>query len=248
MRGLATAARYLTIVPIPGRHADSPAALGRAAPWFPIVGAGVGVVLLLVDRLASAVFPPVLAALLTVTAWKLLGGGLHLDGLADCLDGLMGHDRAQRLAIMRDSRIGVFGALGLIVALLLALTSVAELPPPARWRALLLAPIIGRATTLLLAVAFPAARPAGQGAAFVAAVRPLGAALATALALAASVLLLGVTGVVACLAANGIALATGLLLARRLGGITGDVLGAGVELSELAVLLTIAAWARGTGG
>lgn len=245
MRGLASAARYLTIVPIPGRHDDSTEALGRAAPWFPVVGAGMGVVLVAADRLTSTVFPPILAALLTITMWKLLAGGLHLDGLADCLDGLMGHDRAHRLAIMRDSRIGVFGALGLIIALLVAVTSVAELPARLRWRVLLVTPIVGRATPPLLALVFRPARPAGQGASFIGGVRAGGAGVAMIAALVISVVTLGVAGAVACLAGYALALATGQFLSHRLGGITGDVLGAAVELTELAVLLTLAAWGRG---
>jgi hypothetical protein len=93
----------------------------------------------------KGLFPALLAPLLTVTVWQLLTGGLHLDGLADCLDGLTGRDPTQRLAIMRDSRIGVFGALGLIVLMLLEIAAVTELPPAARWRVLLVVPVVGRA-------------------------------------------------------------------------------------------------------
>jgi hypothetical protein len=104
VRGLVTAARYLTIVPVPGRRDESPDSLGRAAPWFPAVGAAIGLGLVVVDHGVSAAFPPVLASLLTVTAWKLVTGGLHLDGLADSLDGFMGHDRARDTE--RDHRGG----------------------------------------------------------------------------------------------------------------------------------------------
>jgi adenosylcobinamide-GDP ribazoletransferase len=247
VRGLVTAARYLTIVPVPGRRDESPDSLGRAAPWFPAVGAAIGLGLVVVDHGVSAAFPPVLASLLTVTAWKLVTGGLHLDGLADSLDGFMGHDRAQRLAIMRDSRIGVFGALGLIVALLIAVTSLAEIAPRLRARALLVAPIVGRATPPLLAALFPAARTGGQGATFIESVRWPAALLAIVLALATAMIALGVAGAVACVVGTTLALATGALLSRRLGGITGDVLGAAVELSELGVLLTVTGWSRGIG-
>ena len=89
MTGLALAVRFLTIVPLPGRTAHDVDALGRAAVWFPVVGLGIGFVLVGVERVTSVLFPSLLAALLTVTAWKVLTGGLHLDGLADCLDGLV---------------------------------------------------------------------------------------------------------------------------------------------------------------
>src|SRR5438045_9174293 len=102
------ALRYLTIVPIPG-GAPSREGPGASAAWFPVVGLAIGALLVLVDRVTTALFAPLLAALLVVTAWKLVTGGLHLDGIADCLDGLVGRDPAHRLAIRRGRRIGAVG-------------------------------------------------------------------------------------------------------------------------------------------
>jgi adenosylcobinamide-GDP ribazoletransferase len=242
--GLLAAARYLTIVPLPGASERDPDALGRASAWFPVVGLAIGLGLVAIDRVASLLFPPILAALLTVTGWKLATGGLHLDGLADCLDGLMGRDRAHRLAIMRDSRIGVFGALGLIFLLLLELTALAELFSAARWRALLVAPAIGRAAPPLLAAIFPSASETGQGAAFARGLRSFPTLFALGGALVASVGALRLAGAIAFVVACLLALGVGALAVRRLGGITGDVLGAAVEIAELAVLLTLVAWTR----
>jgi adenosylcobinamide-GDP ribazoletransferase len=168
--GLVAAARYLTIVPIPGAGPGRADSFGGAAVWFPVVGLGLGVVLVGVDRITGLIFPSLLAALLTVTAWKLVTGGLHLDGLADSLDGLAGRDPAHRLAIMRDSRIGAFGAMGLILVLLLEIVAVSELPPGLRGRTLLVVPVIARATPPLLARLFRPARSEGSGAAFSASV------------------------------------------------------------------------------
>jgi adenosylcobinamide-GDP ribazoletransferase len=241
MSGPVLAIRYLTILPVPG-HDDTDRGLGRAAAWFPVVGLALGLLLMAVDWVASHLFPPLLSALLTVTVWKLVTGGLHLDGLADCLDGLMGRDRAHRLAIMRDSRIGTFGAVGLILFLLLEVVAVGDLPPAQRWRVLLAAPTVARAVPPLLARLFGAARSEGQGAAFVAGVRASGAAVALAVAALVSVAVLGVIGLVAAALALLIAVMAAWLIARRLGGLTGDVLGAGVEGAELALLLTVLAW------
>src|SRR5262245_56761816 len=119
MGSLILAVRFLTIVPIPGREARGPGALGRAARWFPSVGLVLGGALAALDRGLALAFPTSLSAVLVVAAWKASTGGIHLDGLADSLDGLGGHDTEQRLAIMRDSRIGVFGAAGLILSLLI---------------------------------------------------------------------------------------------------------------------------------
>lgn len=244
MHGLVEAVRYLTILPLGRRGAAPGGGPGSGAAWFPVVGLAVGGVLTGVDQLTSRIFPPLLAALLTITAWKLLTGGLHLDGLADCLDAAGGRDAAHRLAIMRDSRIGAFGALGLILLLLLEVAALADLAPARRWRALLVVPAIGRATPVLLARLFAPARADGHGARFAAAVRPPAAALALAVALATAVALLGAAGAVAVGAAVLAAVGLAAWMAARLGGITGDVHGGAVELGELAALLVIAAWPR----
>jgi adenosylcobinamide-GDP ribazoletransferase len=240
VHGLLRAVRYLTIVPLGGRGVPDTGP-GPGAVWFPVVGLAVGGVLVGVDQVVTRVFPPLLAALLTVTAWKVLTGGLHLDGLADCLDALGGRDAAHRLAIMRDRRVGTFGALGLILLLLLEVATVAELSPARRWRALLVVPAVGRALPVLLARLYPPARPDGHGARFAAAVRAPTAGLALAVALAAAVSALGAAGAVAAAAAALVAVGFGGWLARRLGGITGDVHGAAVELGELTALLVIVA-------
>jgi adenosylcobinamide-GDP ribazoletransferase len=169
-------------------------------------------------------------------------GGLHLDGLADCLDGLAGRDRDHRLAIMRDSRIGTFGAVGLILFLMLELVALSELSPAGRRHALLVTPAIARAAPPLLARLWPAARETGQGMAFVAGVGRPGALLALAVAMLAALGVLGVAGLVATAAGLAAAVAAAGFLTRRLGGLTGDVLGAAVEIAELAALLAVIAW------
>jgi adenosylcobinamide-GDP ribazoletransferase len=184
---------------------------------------------------------------LTVVTWKVLTGGLHLDGLADCLDGLAGRDREQRLAIMRDSRIGTFGATGLVLFLMLEIVAVAELPLSGRWPVLLAAPAVARLAPSVLARLFDAARVEGQGAAFVASVSGVGTALALAVALVVALVTLGTAGIVAMALALIVVVAAAAFLVRRLGGLTGDVLGAAVEGAELVVLLTVLAWSGARG-
>jgi adenosylcobinamide-GDP ribazoletransferase len=239
--GLVRAVRYLTIVPVREPDTQPPAALGAAAGWFPVVGAGIGGLLIAVNYWVSGRFPGLLAALLTVTVWKIITGGLHLDGLADCLDGLGGRTPEHRRAIMSDSRIGSFGAIGLILFLMLEIVALSSIDWNARWRVLLAAPAIGRATPALLARLFPAARGEGQGAAFAGAVRRRGA-IAGILVVAGVALVFGGSGLVALALALAVALLAGRFLTARVGGITGDVLGAVVELTELTVLLTVAGW------
>ena len=242
MSGLVRAARYLTILPVGRGAGGPPAGLGRAAMWFPVVGAGIGLLLTAANHWLSRTFPALLAALLTVTMWKIITGGLHLDGLADCLDGLGGRTPEHRRAIMRDSRIGSFGAIGLILFLMIEIVALSGMDWHARWRALLAAPAIGRAMPPLLARLFPAARGEGQGAAFAGEVRRRSAVTALVIAVAVAVAVFGASGLVALAVALAVALLAVRFLVARVGGITGDVLGAAVELAELAVILTVAGW------
>ncbi len=163
MGSLILAVRFLTIVPVPGREAAGLGALGRAAWWFPVVGLALGVALVALDRALALAFPPLLASLLVLSAWKVATGGIHLDGLADCLDGLGGRSAEQSLTIMRDSRVGVFGAVGLILVFLIGVVALAELPAGPRGRALLLAPVVGRLAPLLVGARVPGGPRPGRG-------------------------------------------------------------------------------------
>jgi adenosylcobinamide-GDP ribazoletransferase len=242
---LALALRYLTIAPIPaGAHLE-PTTLGRAVPWFPLIGLAIGLVVAGGERVMSLVFPPVLDALLAVTLWKLLTGGLHLDGLADCLDGLVGRDAGDRLRIMRDSRIGAFGAIGLILFLLLEVAAVSELVAPTRWRTFAAAPALARAMPPMVAWMFPTATPIGQGAMFRSGLTRPRVVIALVLGGGIALAALGLVGLLVVALAVVLSLAVGLFFTRRLGGVTGDVLGAVIETAELVVLLTVVAWTSG---
>lgn len=239
------AVRFLTIVPVPGREATGPGALGRAAWWFPLIGLALGGGLVLLDRLLGLLFPSLLSALLVVTAWKVLTGGIHLDGLADCLDGIGGRNPQHRLAIMRDSRIGVFGALGLILFFLTALVTLAELSPRLRLGALLLAPAVGRLAPLLVGPRFHPATPAqGSGSLFLGSLSGWSGPVHLVWTAGLALLLLGPWGALVLATALGSVLVWSAFLACRLGGLTGDALGSGIELAELGVLLATAALAH----
>jgi len=239
MRGLLVAGRYLTALPLPpaGEAED----VGRAAGWFPVVGAGLGLVLAAAAAAAGWLAPPLLAAALVVGLWALLTGGLHLDGLADAADGLGGGwSREQALAIMRDTRTGAFGVVAVALVLALKIAALAGLPAGVGWRAVLLAPALARATPLLLARLCAPARADGAGHAFALAARPgagvAGSLLPPALALG----LFGLPGLAPVALAALATLGFAAYLRRRLGGLTGDCLGALVEAAEALVLATVA--------
>ena len=182
--------------------------------------------------------PPLVGAALLVSGWKVATGGIHLDGLADCLDGLTGPDVGKRRAIMRDSRIGVFGAAGLALALILFVAALSELPAPSRGRLMVLAPVVGRVGPLLAAAWLGPATPGqGLGGSFAIALSPWAGPVGGAAGLALAAWLLGPWGAAVVAGALGLALFWAAFAARRFGGITGDVLGAVVELGELSALL-----------
>jgi adenosylcobinamide-GDP ribazoletransferase len=245
MGSLILALRFLTVIPVPGRESTGPSALGRAAWWFPVVGLMLGSALAVAALAADALFPPLVAAALLVTGWKAATGGIHLDGLADSLDGLAGRDAARRLAIMRDSRIGVFGAAGLVLLCLLAVTALASLSTSVRLRVLVLAPGIGRVAPLLAGAWLAPATPGqGLGATFAAGLSRWAGPAHVVAAGALAAWLLGIWGAAIAAVAWSVALLAAGVVARRLGGLTGDVLGAVVEVAELGTLLGAAAAAH----
>lgn len=243
MRALLVACRYLTTLPIPpGAGAGD---LGRAAAWFPVVGLLVGSLLAAGSLAASRVVPPLVGAALLVALWALLTGGLHLDGLADAADGLgAGWSPEERLAIMRDARTGAYGVTAIALVLGVKAAALASLPPDLVWRAVVVAPVLGRLGPILLARACPPARGDGAGHAFALTVGPAAVAGATGVAALAALALIGPwgAGLLALIAAAAAGFA--LYLRARLGGLTGDCLGALVEGGEAAVLVGLSALAH----
>jgi adenosylcobinamide-GDP ribazoletransferase len=215
------------------------------AGWaFPLVGAGIGGVaafaFLVVQLLGLGDWP---AAILAVFASILLTGALHEDGLADTADGLIGgRDRDQRLAIMRDSRHGTFGVIAIVLSVLLRAAALAGIGEPIHaGLALIGAHAASRAVLPCAMLVLAPARTEGLGAD---AGRPgmWLAVVALALGLLVSLAALGpARGLVAIGLAGAAIFALGVLAHRRIGGYTGDVLGAFQQVGEIVMLLTAAA-------
>ncbi|MHC1781557.1 MAG: adenosylcobinamide-GDP ribazoletransferase [Anaerolineaceae bacterium] len=231
-----TALGFLTILPVRLRRAPEPGDLGRAAVWFPLVGALIGVITAGGWWLFSNLFPSILASALTTSLWVILTGGLHLDGLADCCDGLFSaRSKESRLEIMRDPHLGTFGALGLFLYLILKIFAVDSLPETIAMPVLIVAPAVAR-FFLLPAGLFTTARPDGLGFQFKDGLSRVGLLLAAVLPLA-GMLLCGWWFLAAGLFSAMVGAGVLLLAKNRIGGLTGDVLGMLVETSELAFLL-----------
>ena len=229
---------YMTRLPLPGWVGHGSWGLDRAARYFPLAGLLVGGVGALVLAGARAGLPPLAASGLALAAMAALTGALHEDGLADTLDGLGGGwTRDDALRIMKDSRIGAYGAAGLVLVLGVKAAALADLPASA----LLASGPTSRLAPVCVMALLPYVR-AGDVAARAAPVAAgTGGLAAAALLGLAPLALLGWRALPALLAA---AVLTGLMAAwfrRRLGGWTGDTLGAVQQAAELSVLLA-AAW------
>lgn len=236
LRPLLCAIGFLTRIPVPSAS-FSQAELARSAGFFAWVGALLGALLWALGALVVPALGERLSALLVVAAWAWLTGGLHLDGLADSVDGLSGGrgQPARILEIMRDSRIGSHGALALVLLVLLK-TYALEGLLSFDMAGVCLAPVLARFLCSALIVGFPYVREEGLGAAFRGRVGRLELSLGVP-PLAAAVWLAGPSAVWGVLAGTAAALWLALRFRRRIAGLTGDVYGAAIELAEAACLL-----------
>lgn len=240
MNALLLAVGFLTRLPtwrasIQERH------FGAAVAFFPLVGAGLGLGMYALWAGLVGRATPLLAAALVVAALAWITGGLHLDGVADVSDALGAagklppeQKKARMLEIMRDSRIGALGALGLMLALGLKVAALAELRDA---RLLVLAPAVARLMPGLCMIGWSYARPQGLGSLFHARARAwqvaLGAAPVLALAAWTGAWLAASAGLV-----GGLAMAW--RMNRHLGGLTGDVYGAAIEIAEISFFVAAA--------
>jgi adenosylcobinamide-GDP ribazoletransferase len=214
---------------------------GRASVWYPLVGLVIGALTWLVWKGTMSFSPPLVAGIITLVAWVALTGGLHLDGLADCCDGLLASVPVERrLEIMKDPHLGAFGGIGLILVLLLKGAALATLTPATSF-GILLAASLAR-WCILPAGLLPLARPNGMGADFASGFRRSFIVVSASLPFGLA-LVLGVRGVIFLAVGLG-AMALVLWLAKsRIGGVTGDVFGMVVEVVETVVLLAFSAGA-----
>lgn len=244
VRDIAVATRFLTRLPLGGGGREADGSLAAAARTFPVVGAGIGLAAAVVLHGASGIgLYPLAAALAALAASALLTGALHEDGLADVADGFgAGTTPARTLEIMSDSRIGSFGVLALVFAVGLKAGALAGMSGPGLAAAALIA--AGAASRAALpAVMYRLDVAKADGLAH-AAGRPSrdGASIAAGLGALATLFLLGwSTGLVALAAAAVAGSAVALLARRRIGGYTGDVLGAVQQAAETAFLLAASA-------
>jgi adenosylcobinamide-GDP ribazoletransferase len=243
MKRFLAALSFLTILPVPARWAAGGSNLGASVAFFPLVGLAIGLGAAVLDAALVRIMPLPVATVFLVSAFVAISGGLHLDGFADTADGFFGaRQREKILAIMKDSRSGPLAIAAVVLLIALKLAAIGALAPELRFGALVLTPLSGRTAIAVSMTLTRYARPeGGTGSAF-AARRPF-------LGLAISIALLALTGWYECgfrgLVVTGISLLGALMFTAygkyKIGGWTGDTLGAACELGEIFPALVLSA-------
>ena len=241
MKPLLAAIRFLTIVPVPGVWGTAEEDLARSVSWFPLIGLLLGAVAAGLAWAMAWTTPPLLAAAVLVVVLLTFSGCLHLDGLADTADGFLRcRPRAQILEIMKDSHIGAMGVIAIVCLLLLKFAALATLPAGMIWPAVLLMPLAGRCAIVVHMALLPYARPSGLGAIFYRRQPRWAAVWAAGVLAAVGFGILGWRGLVVwgvCLAATAVFSA---YTYRKIGGATGDTLGAVCEIVEAVPAIVLA--------
>ena len=245
LNGALVACEFLTPLRLRRVQTYDDRVFAEALGWYPLAGLLIGAVLVLADRGLSQLLPPGPTAVLLVALLALASGGLHLDGVADTADGMaVQGDRAARLGVMSEGNTGPAGVMALVLVLLAEWAVLSSLPEPVRASALLLAPVLARWTVVPVGVIFRPARPRGLGHAMQQGLWPAAAPLATVIAMGAAIVLFGAPGLVLVLVAAVGAVILAGAAARMLDGVTGDVFGAGIEVAQVVVWMSLLAAAN----
>jgi adenosylcobinamide-GDP ribazoletransferase len=242
LKSCAAAFRFLTIIPLPKSFGCAAEDLDDSPLFFPLVGAVLGLIAAAGAWLLWKILPPMAAATALTILLFSFSGALHLDGLADTADGFFSsRSREKVLEIMRDSRIGVMGVVALFAVLLLKVSSLVALNGTEAARAAFLMPVAGRCVLVIMMTLLPYVRPEGGLATRFysrATVWPTLLCIITLYVLCS--IISGIAGMVLASLVLAVVLLFGIFCFRRIGGITGDTMGAACEIAETAVVFIFA--------
>jgi adenosylcobinamide-GDP ribazoletransferase len=241
MKDFLRAISFLTILPVGKSLSFGEKELARSMAFFPLVGLVIGLLLALGYYLLSFLLPKAIVLWLTIGFLVFLTRGLHFDGFADTIDGLAsGGSREKILEVMRDSRIGAFGVISLILligAKYFALDQILNPPIPC---SLILMAVMGRNAMVLVCYRSPYARSEGGLAKpFTENLGYREMALSLVSAFGIALLLMGLKGILVFLGICLFSLGYRFFFIKKLGGVTGDILGAANELAELLCLILL---------
>lgn len=234
-------------MPLRPRKPFDAKAFSQSVAYFPLVGFLIGLILIGINNLLAQFFAydffinvSLIAALIVIT------GGLHLDGLADTFDALgSGKGKDEMLQIMRDSHIGTMGVISLVCVILLKLSLLQTLSPSIKNYSLIVMCVVSRYALVLSMRWSPYARKEGKAKVFIEGKVFSPFVLSTLITLVCSYLFLTTIGLLALIAAVSFAFLLGKVFTKKIGGITGDTLGATNELTEILVLFTVALFTKG---
>lgn len=234
MKSLITALQFLTRIPLPFNSGNHPQQAGYSLLWYPLIGTFIGAMLFGIALLMQHQ-PAQLTSIIILITWVLITGGLHLDGLADSADAWAGGygNKEKTLAIMKDSHVGSLAVVVLVLVLLVKFVALGELLKSSELYYLIFAPMLGRCTVLVLFLTTPYVRERGLGS-DMAKYLPRHLALIVLMLFVIPALLLKPIAVL-----MAIAMLAGLryLMMQRIAGMTGDTIGASIEIIEAVVLL-----------
>ncbi|HEY7416555.1 MAG TPA: adenosylcobinamide-GDP ribazoletransferase [Ktedonobacteraceae bacterium] len=244
LRELVSSIQFLSVVPVPGSKRlfatqDDSSRIIKGSGYFSLVGFLIGLITCIIPFLFRSLLPSFVLSILAIIVLVVLTGGVHLDGLMDTCDGVFGRqDRADKLTIMRDSRVGAFGVLGAACVLLAKFALLGSMGSSLLFPALLVAPAVSRWCVVLAMRLFPSARPDGMGDEFRQSITVPYLVVSGVIALLVA-LIFGhvVVGLLVWVGASVVAIIIGMWMTRVLGGLTGDVGGAIVEVTEVVALL-----------
>lgn len=241
MKDFLLAFSFLTILPTGQMSPVNEKELARSMAFYPLVGLLIGLILALGHYLFSLFLPKSLVLWLVIGLLYLLTRGLHLDGFADTIDGLAsGGTREKILEVMRDSRIGAFGVMGLILLIGAKYLALNHISDSYLSYSLMMMIVMGKNSMVLVCYRSAYARSSGGlGKPFTEHLGAREIAISLASAFAISLFLMGVKGIAIYLGVSLFSLGYRFFFKRRLGGVTGDILGAANELSELICLLLL---------
>lgn len=234
LKPLFAAIGFLTVAPVPMKWMEGEGVMERSVRWFIVVGIIIGGIVSTASVALFALFPVFPAAVMTATLLMAVSGALHIDGLADTADGFFSSRPRERiLEIMKDSRTGAMGVAAIVVVFIFKVSLIVSLPDHARTGIVFIMPVAGRFAPVMIMATMKNVREGGLGTVFSRNANLASAAFSFAALAVCGWLCCGKTGVAAAVAVVIFLVVYSWWCGKKIGGYTGDTLGAAVELCEL---------------
>jgi adenosylcobinamide-GDP ribazoletransferase len=234
------ALQFLTIIAVPWRREVQADEIGRSAGYFPLIGLIIGLILVGLNLIFGLLLPPAVANVLLIAFLVIISGAMHLDGFADTCDGLVGHRTVEeRWRVMRDSRAGAYGIVGVVLILLLKYVTLSSIRADLMLMALILMPVISRWTMTYAIFVYRYARPDGLGKAFKEGMSWPRFTLATVIAVAVAAGIGQLVGLAIMFFCWLVTLVIAAYFKGKFNGLTGDNYGAINEVAEVSVLVFV---------